>query len=119
MNWKSSLIILLSAFIVYPRPFLFILNPLIKRVRNSYKRNSPKLEKIILSTNRNADADKICKAKLYNNPHHIYIVNLFEEHSFGTRSLQKSLSSVEKFDETGNTALRTENALLRIKMLTY
>lgn len=39
-------------FIIYPKPFLYIVNPLIKRLKKYYKTHRPKINKIILTINK-------------------------------------------------------------------
>lgn len=80
-SWKSALMIGVPLmFIIYPRPFLYLLRPFINRINKTYCENRPKLKKILFTTNRFLTPEKIVKNKLYEgNPENIIVINLLQD----------------------------------------
>lgn len=56
LSWKHGALLLIPAFVLYPRPFLYLLRPVIRRVRRSYRKDTPRLEKLIFSPKRSITA---------------------------------------------------------------
>jgi hypothetical protein len=66
MSWKMGVCLAITAFIIYPRPFLYLLKPFLRRVSKSYSQSKPKLNRIFLTTEKAITPEKLIKQKLYN-----------------------------------------------------
>lgn len=80
MGWKMGLCLAITAFIIYPRPFLYFLKPVCRRVSRSYSRYNPKINKIFLTTEKRMNADKLIKLKMYDGSvNDIEVINLLTD----------------------------------------
>jgi|LakMenEpi03Aug12_release.lakeMendotaPanAssembly.Ray.scaffolds.fasta_scaffold129521_2 hypothetical protein len=64
LSWKHSLLLLIPVFVIYPKPFLYILSPLIKRIKKYNKPNRARINKIILTLNKNIKPNLLIKDKI-------------------------------------------------------
>ena len=64
LSWKHSLLLLIPVFFIYPKPFLYILSPFIKRIKKYNKPYRARISKIILTINKNIKPNQLIQGKI-------------------------------------------------------
>jgi hypothetical protein len=77
ITWKRVIFAITTVFFIYPKPFLHVFNPLMKRVARSYERKKAHLNKIFLVTDKTITPEKLVKEKAFNGKSKdILVINL-------------------------------------------
>lgn len=66
LNWKHGLLLTGLVVVVYPRPFISLMKPIINHFKRNYKSANiqPFIEKIIFTTNKNANQKLLLRSRI-------------------------------------------------------